>query len=109
LRFVRRARNVEGELMTDPIAEIRGFAAQDAQDSVRRYAADQRAQRGAKAEAEHRARVKAAEPSWARWRAERELSALVQEVVASGKGPTDEHKTAYARISNVTGIQGGKT
>jgi uncharacterized Zn finger protein len=104
---VRDARNVEGELMTDLIAEIRGFAAQDAQASLRQYASEQRAQRAAKAEAEHKQRVKAAEPSWTRWRAQRELESLVREVAASKTGPTAEHRATYARLSNVTGIQGG--
>jgi hypothetical protein len=100
---MRRSRDVEGLVMADPIAEIRGRAIQDANEYVARFNADERKQRAAKAAAEHERLVKVHAPSWARWRAERELESLVAEVAASSQKPTADQLAAAGRLLDSLG------
>lgn len=70
--------------------------------------AKRRAEHTARAEAERQAASVKNAPSWARWRSERDLKALIDEVVASGQPPTDEHRATYAQLSKAAGHEGEK-
>ncbi len=84
------------------IAELAAYARENADKFMRESVAQDRKARAAAAEREREQQVKKHAPSWARDRAQRELSAIVNEVVAGG-AVTDEHKAAYAKLDHALG------